>query len=282
MELEIIMISTNLELSLKHCNLALGDTIFEAEVNQDTVVGVGTTYITYDIHNFTDRMHIDTPTSREHRQGFSFNNQWEKTLNGWRMFPDISQTGIGTTSLGTDQSHKVMSVGSDTVATVLENVTKAMLLAVLDGTSKRTTTVGVGTTEAKKKIFFNAIGMATHRDFSMKPWGGSDAFISTHSSITSINSISRTSGIASIKTSSAHGLSTSFDDWGAIVNINTSSFNISTTTYPNGVPIVITGSDTFTYRNAGINTTISSGITGNIDIKVGWGGTSNNLHIAIL
>ena len=62
------MISTNLELSLKHCNLALGDTIFEAEVNQDTVVGVGTTYITYDIHNFTGALNIVLNTSAEERE----------------------------------------------------------------------------------------------------------------------------------------------------------------------------------------------------------------------
>ena len=67
------------------------------------------------------------------------------------------------------------------------------------------------------------------------------------------------------------------------MNLNTgiaTSFNISTETAPNGVPIVITSPTSFTYRNSGINTSISN-VSGTADIKVGWGGTSNNLHLYV-
>ena len=274
------MISTSLKLTLGHCDLKLGDPLFVPEITQDTIVGIGTTFITYDVHNFSDRMSVDTPTSRNDKHGFSFTNANDRLFNAFDLFPDISQTGIGTTMAG-NTVQPVGTVGRDTVRTVLENVTKAMLLALLDGTSKRTTTISTGSTETKKQIFFNTLGIGTGKDYSIKPWGGSDAFNSTHTTLSGISSISRTNNVAKITTSAAHGLNTSFNDWGAIVNINTSSFNISTTTYPNGVPIVITGDNTFTYRNTGINTSISSGITGITSITVGWGGTSNNLHLAI-
>ena len=273
---------TSYHQALVHLNLNLGDEYVKVNEanNQSSIVGVGTTFAVYDIHYFDDKMAVDTSISRENSHGFSFESKDEKYLDAFEMFPKLQEdVGIGTWPVGIAST--ALYVGKKTVESALENVTKAMLLALLDGTSKRTTTVGVGTTGAKKDIFYNALSQAWARDWTLKPWGGSDAFISTHSSVTA-SSISRTNNVAEITTSGAHGLSTSFDDWGAVVNINTSSFNISTSTYPNGVPIVITDNNTFTYRNTGINTSISSGITGITNITVGWGGTSNNLHTLLL
>ena len=65
------------------------------------------------------------------------------------------------------------------------------------------------------------------------------------------------------------------------MNLNTgiaTSFNISTSTYPNGVPIKIIDANTFAYQNVGINTPTTA-VVGISSIQVGWGGTSNNLHL---
>ncbi len=273
---------TSYYLALNYLNLALGDKYIRDNEGggQETIVGIGTSSYIYDLYNFSDRMHVDTPISRGTRQGFAFNVKQEKYWNAMEHMPSIGVSTVSTGSTHTGIGTDAPFIGYETIQKSQENVMKAMLLAILDGDSKRTTSVGIGTTHHKKDIFYNALRIHQCRDYSMKPWGGSDAFISTHTTLSGISSISRTSNVAEITTSAAHGLSTSFDDWGAIVNINTSSFNISTTTYPNGVPIVITGDNTFTYRNTGVNTSISSGITGNANITVGWGGTSNNLHIA--
>ena len=272
---------TSYYLALNHLNLTLGDDYIKSnEANgQESIVGIGTTFGIYDLHNFSDKMHVDTPISRGKLSGFAFKAREERYWNAFDDFPPLSsRVGIGSTTIGTNGISSSF-VGYETVQKSLENVTKAMLLAILDGNSKRTTTVGVGSTVDQKKIFFNTLYDERWRDNTAKPWGGTNAFVGTHSTITSISSISRTNNVAEITTSGAHGLSNSFDDWGAIVDINTSSFNISTSTYPNGVPIVISGTNTFTYRNTGVNTSISSGITGSIKTTVGWGGTSNNLHL---
>ena len=72
-----------------------------------------------------------------------------------------------------------------------------------------------------------------------------------------------------------------FDDWGVIMNLNTgiaTSFNISTSSYPNGVPVTIIDANTFSYNNVGINTPTTA-VVGIASIQVGWGGTSNDLHV---
>ncbi len=283
---------TAYELALNHFNLNLGDSyIKENEANnQETVVGIGNSIGFYDIHNFDDRMHIDTPISRNYRHGFSFESHDEKFYNFFEFFPALDFTaGIGTWANDADVAAQVAFastayyVGYKTVKNSLENVTKGMLLALLDGDSKRTSTVGIGSTSEKLKIFFNTLGIGSEgRDTTLKPWGGPNAFNTTYSTITGITSISRLNNVATVILNSNHGLDTNYDDWGAVLEvtgINTTSFSISTTTYPNGVPIVLTSNNSFTYRNIGLNTSHTSGITGTIDVKVGWGGTSNNLHL---
>ena len=154
-----------------------------------------------------------------------------------------------------------------------------MLLSILDGDSKRTANVGVGTTRAKLDIFFNTLKYPAHRNYSIKPWVNWNDSVGVCTPV----SIARTDNVATVTTNPAHGMSTSYDDWGVVMNLNTgiaTSFNISTETAPNGVPIVITSPTSFTYRNSGINTSISN-VSGTADIKVGWGGTSNNLHLYV-
>ena len=76
-------------------------------------------------------------------------------------------------------------------------------------------------------------------------------------------------------------MTTSFDDWGVIMNLNTgiaTSFNISTSSYPNGVPVTIIDANTFSYNNVGINTSTTA-VVGIASIQVGWGGSSTNLHL---
>tara|TARA_B100001250_G_scaffold335606_1_gene301844 strand:- start:588 stop:1454 length:867 start_codon:yes stop_codon:yes gene_type:complete len=283
---------TAYELALNHFSLNLGDSyIKENEANnQETVVGIGNSIGFYDIHNFDDGMHIDTPISRNYRHGFSFESHDEKFYDFFDFFPPLDPSaGIGTWSNDADVAANVAYastayyVGYKTVKNSLENVTKGMLLALLDGDSKRTSTVGIGSTSEKLKIFFNTLGIGSEgRDTTLKPWGGPNAFNTTHSTITGITSISRLNNVATVILNSNHGLDTNYDDWGAVLEvtgINTTSFSISTTTYPNGVPIVLTSNNSFTYRNIGLNTSHTSGITGTIDVKVGWGGTSNNLHL---
>tara|TARA_B100001250_G_scaffold348873_1_gene319778 strand:+ start:1334 stop:2176 length:843 start_codon:yes stop_codon:yes gene_type:complete len=275
---------TSYYLALNHLNLTLGDDYIKSNEgnNQESIVGIGDTFGIYDLHNFSDRMHVDTPISRGKFSGFAFKSREERYWNAFDDFPPLSsRVGIGSTTIGTNGISSSF-IGYETVQKSLENVTKAMLLAILDGTSKRTTTVGIGSIIDKKKIFFNTLYDERWRDNTAKPWGGANSFNSTHSTITGITSISRLNNVATVILNSNHGLNTNYDDWGAVLEvtgINTSSFNISTTTYPNGVPIVLTSNNSFTYRNIGLNTSHTSSITGTIDVKVGWGGTSNNLHL---
>ena len=170
-------------------------------------------------------------------------------------------------------------VGYKTIKNNLENVTKAMLIAILDNYGKRSTSVGVGTTAAKKSIFFNAISTPKTRSTSIAPWNGWNDPVG----VCTPTSISRTNNVAIVTTTPAHGMSTSYDDWGISMNLNTgisTSFNTSKVTYPNGVPIKIVDANTFSYQNVGINTTTTS-VTGIASVHIGWGGTSINLRMAI-
>ena len=170
-------------------------------------------------------------------------------------------------------------IGHKTIQRAIQTTSKAMLLSILDGDSKRTANVGVGTTRAKLDIFFNTLKYPAHRNYSIKPWVNWNDSVGVCTPV----SIARTDNVATVTTNPAHGMSTSYDDWGVVMNLNTgiaTSFNISTETAPNGVPIVITSPTSFTYRNSGINTSISN-VSGTADIKVGWGGTSNNLHLYV-
>jgi len=251
---------TSYSLALKHLSLNAGAGV--------TNISIGSSLTMFDMHNFRDGMNI-TPSTN---------------LN-----PNCSRYMIGRAAIlddfkyivSLDQESPYHDVGYANIQYYLEDVTKAMMLAILDGDSKRTTNVGIGSSYAKRKIFFNSLYKERYRDTSIKPWVNSGiGWTATHSIVNPVF-VSRNNNVAIVTTSPAHGLSTSFDDWGIVMNLNTgiaTSFNISTSTYPNGVPITIIDANTFSYSNMGINTAPTI-VTGTADVKVGWGGSSINLHL---
>lgn len=254
---------TAYELAAKYINLSLKDKyIRENEGSNKDIVSVGSSVVFYDIYNYADRMSAE-PT------GYQYEHSDEMWMNILGFFPDVT-VGVGTTGY---------FVGYKTFQRAIETTSKAMLLSILDGDSKRSTTVGVGSTRAKLDVFFNTLKYKGNRDLTKKPWLNWNDSVGICTPV----SIGRTDNIATVTTNPPHGMSTSYDDWGVVMNLNTgiaTSFNISTSTYPNGVPIVITSPTTFTYRNTGINTETTA-VSGTADIRVGWGGTSNNLHLYI-
>lgn len=280
---------TDHKFALKHINLGIGDTQFSMDhPGQETLVSVGSSLFVFDLHNFSDRMHLDTPLSRNSRTGFSLRSNDELFFNLIDYFPrlDTSSTGVGST-YAADIQAGILTTGTVTPTTVsncLEVVTKAMLISILEGNGKRTVGIGTSTLQEKKEIFLNCLTDSSFdRDFrnnSIKPW--SVGFNTTHSTISPVL-ISRNNNIAIVTTSPAHGLNASYDDWGVVMNLNTgiaTSFNTSTSEYPNGVPITIVDSTTFKYVNGGMNMN-STSVTGTADVKIGWGGTSINLHLEV-
>ena len=255
---------TAYELAGKYLNLSLSDQyIRETEGSNKDVVSVGSSIVIHDIYNYADKMSAD-PT------GYQFEHPDEKWMNLIGFYPDDVSVGIGTTGY---------FVGYKTFQRAIETTSKAMLLSLLDGDSKRTTTVGVGSTRAKLDIFFNTLKYKSSRDTTIKPWSNWNDSVG----ICTPTSISRNDNVAIVTTTPAHGMTTSYDDWGVIMNLNTgiaTSFNISTTRHPNGVPVKIIDANTFSYRNSGLNTSIT-GLSGTASIQVGWGGTSNNLHLYV-
>jgi len=264
---------TTYVLSLKNINLSLGEDEFASETsNQETLVGIGNSVVCFDIHNFSDRMCVDNYPSRNTKDGFSLESPTERVLSLFEYFPKLEDVNVG---LGSTTPY----VGYRTVKNSLENVTKAMLIAILENNSKRGSSVGIGSTYHKKNIFFNCLKQPQYRNNSIQPWNNWNETVG----ICTVVSIARSDNLATVVTSPAHGMSTSYDDWGVVMQINTgiaTSFNISTSFYPNGVPIKIIDENTFTYKSIGINTS-STSVTGTADIKVGWGGTSNNFHIIL-
>lgn len=270
---------TTYNLALNNIGFSLGDSyIKNNEANgQTTLVGAGNSFYLLDVHNFSDRMSIDNFLSRDYSHGFSFEHQDELILNASMFYPIDPTVGIGSTyASGITTTYYN---GYETIKGSLENVTKAMLCAVLEDNAKRGFVVGIGSTEAKKRIFYNSLATYPTRNYSIKPWSNWNNPIG----ICTPSFISRTNNVAIVTTTFPHGMTTSYDDWGVIMNLNTgiaTSFNISTSIYPNGVPIKIINSTTFSYQNIGINTS-STSVSGIASITVGWGGTSNNFHIQI-
>ena len=272
---------TSYVLALNNIGFSLGDPVIKNEEGgQETFVSAGSSFYYMDVHKFSDTMGIDNVASRNHRNGFGFESQNEKILELMGVFPPLDPTaGIGTWANVAAASSDTYHVGYKTIQNNLENVTKAMLIAILDNDGKRSTSVGVGTTAAKKSIFFNAISSFHNRNTSIAPWNGWNNSVG----VCTPTSVSRSGNVAIVTTTPAHGLNTSYDDWGISMNLNTgiaTSFNTSKVTYPNGVPIKIIDANTFSYQNVGINTA-STSVTGIASVHIGWGGTSINLRMAI-
>jgi len=272
---------TSYILALNNIGFSLGDPIIKNEEGeQETFVSAGSSFYYMDVHKFSDTMGIDNVASRNHRNGFGFESQNEKILELMGVFPPLDPTaGIGTWANVASASSDTYHVGYKTIQNNLENVTKAMLIAILDNDGKRSTSVGVGTTGEKKSVFFNAISTPNTRNTSIAPWNGWNNSVG----VCTPTSVSRSGNVAIVTTTPAHGLNTSYDDWGISMNLNTgisTSFNTSEVTYPNGVPIKIIDANTFSYQNVGINTA-STSVTGIASVHIGWGGTSVNLRMAI-
>ena len=248
---------TSYVLALNNIGFSLGDPVIKNEEGgQETFVSAGSSFYYMDVHKFSDTMGIDNVASRNHRNGFGFESQNEKILELMGVFPPLDPTaGIGTWANVAAASSDTYHVGYKTIQNNLENVTKAMLIAILDNDGKRSTSVGVGTTAAKKSIFFNAISTPNARNTSIAPWNGWNNSVG----VCTPTSVSRSGNVAIVTTTPAHGLNTSYDDWGISMNLNTgiaTSFNTSKVTYPNGVPIKIIDANTFSYHILNLHQTI--------------------------
>ena len=236
-------------------------------------ISIGSSLSAYNIYRFNDTMGIE-PSPIQSGIGNSFST----------FFGSVpSYVGIGSTVV---DFLKDEFTNLEAIHAYRNSVAKAMLIAILDGDSKRTTNIGVGSTASKVNTFFNClkkVGVAsaaanyTFRDVTSKPWSTWNNSVG----VCTPTSVSRSNNVAIVTTTPAHGMSSSYDDWGVIMNLNTgiaTSFNISTSIYPNGVPIKIIDANTFSYANVGINTSTTS-VVGIASIQVGWGGTSNDMHI---
>jgi hypothetical protein len=166
-------------------------------------------------------------------------------------------------------------IGHKNIQRHKESVIKAMMVALLTNNGKRSTTLSSDTLEEKQEIFFNCLRSSSIRDTTIKPW---DTWRDTHTTLNTLSTASKTNGVVTITTSSSHGLDTQYDDWGAVITTGDTNFDISAAEYPNGIPIKIIDTTTFTYRKSGSDVS-STSVTGSADIKIGWGGSSNNLHL---
>ena len=411
----ILIMLTSYNLSVKNFRLdglnVDADNAFGVNHNQETI-SIGSSLSVYGKQSFQDPMDIGwegfsgVNTSRAEKLYIAFNTIGSYTDGlSTSVYPSRETVGIGTTYGRLGWNRKDLdNLGYDNIRKWRDHISKAMIVALLDGNGKRTTSIGSSTLQEKVETFFNILQdndpKNRHPDINLsavnygaKPW---DTWYDSHSILT-ISSVSRSNNIATVTTSSAHGLSNSYDDWGAVITLNSSStqsysinvinngsgaytlsgndrngsvsgdndtvninvgdtitfnvnasghpfwiktsavtgtgyaasgvinngsqngsvswtpssagtyyyicqyhgsmngiisvsssdqsgisssFNISTSRYPNGVPIKITGLNTFHYKSIGFNTTTTA-INGTADIRVGFGGTSNDLHFYI-
>lgn len=237
--------------------LTYDDTI-KIESGNINSFGIGASLAIFDVHNFYDRMGVDPSLFSEKCKNEKFS-----IING----------GIGSFS----NSNKKAFLGQENVIKSRDSISKAMLIAILNGDSKRTVGIGTSSLSEKRQMFYNTLILDEYKDYTIKPWNNWNNPVGVCTPVY----VSRSNNVAIVTTSPAHGMTTAYDDWGVIMNLNTgiaTSFNISTSTYPNGVPVKIINQTTFSYQNVGINTSTIS-VTGISSIQVGWGGSSNNLHL---
>lgn len=259
---------TSYSLTLKHFNGGVSPNFIQDSI-PGVGVSIGSSLSVYDIHQFRDVMDVHA-YGKINSKTAKYNILINK-LCGTEDYVHFDEEPVGISTRG------YLDIGETQLAYYLEDVTKAMLLAILDGNSKRTTTIGIGTSAAKKAIFYNTLCKDQFKDYTIKPWVNWNNSVG----VCTPTSVLRNNNVAIVTTTPAHGMTTAYDDWGIVMNLNTgiaTSFNISTSTHPNGVPIKVIDANTFAYKNIGINTSTTS-VTGTADIRVGWGGTSNNLHL---
>lgn len=253
------MIKTTYLHALNYLNLSVDENP-TLGIGAGSTISSGSSLSIFDIFKFRDPMDI-APTGFLSQSGFT--TITEALLNGIGYFPPLNDENF--------------HISPDTVQGAMSSVVKAMMTAILDNNGKRSTSIGIGSSRAKAETVINTLKYEAKRDYNSAPyatWRNSVGIITP-------TSVSRNNNVAIVTTTPAHGLSTAFDDWGVVMNLNTgiaSSFNISTSTYPNGVPIRIINSTTFAYENIGINTDWTI-VEGTADVRVGWGGTTINLHL---
>ena len=259
---------TSYALTLKHFNGGEAPNFIQDSL-PGVGVSIGSSLAVYNIHKFDDVMDANA-YGKINRKTANYNILINKFVGG-DDYVHFEEEPVGVVTRG------YLDIGEKQLSQYLDSVTKAMLLAILDGDSKRTSTVGIVTSGAKKQIFYNTLRVDRYKDYSLKPWSNWNDSVG----VCTPTSVSRSNNVAIVTTTPAHGMSSTYDDWGVIMNLNTgiaTSFNISTSTYPNGVPVKIIDANTFAYQNVGINTPTTA-VVGIASIQVGWGGTSNNLHL---
>lgn len=230
-----------------------------AEQSIDTNGGVNL----FDLHNFKDTMDVDA-TSTIANSTAKYVIAAERLVGDQKYLNNLTQT----------DAENRFKIGYKKLQDYLDDVTKAMMIALLEGNAKRTTNLSSDALEDKRAIFYNTLKKDQFKDTSIKPWNN---WRDTHSTV-NISSVLRTNNVVTVTTTVPHNLDTNYDDWGAIISINNSEFDISSADHPNGVPIILTGSNTFTYAKSGADVQ-STSVVGTADIKIGWGGNSNNLHL---
>lgn len=249
------------KLALKNLNFNLhSDVNLQEETGRTSCIESSNSGISiYDAYNFNDRMDIEP-------HGYAGGSSTDAFLSAMG----------GPSSLEATEKTDYY-IGSENLQRHKESIIKAMMIALLTNNGKRSTTLNSDTVSERRKIFFNSIFNSLSRDPDLRPWNTWRDSVG----VCTPTSVSRSNNVAIVTTTPAHGMTTSFDDWGVIMNLNTdiaTSFNISTSTYPNGVPVKIIDANTFSYNNVGINTSTTA-VVGIASIQVGWGGSSTNLHL---
>ena len=252
------------QLALKNLSFNLhNDVNFQEETGRTSSIEFSNNELSiYDVYNFDDRMDIEP----HGYTGGSANDAWFSAMGG----PASLEYEPGVTEKNNS------FIGGKNLQRHKESVIKAMLVALLTNNGKRSSTLNSDSLDDRRKVWFNCLlQTGPSRDTTIKPW---NTWRDTHTTLNTLSSASKTNGVVTITTSSAHGLDTQYDDWGAIITTGNANFDISSIDYPNGVPIKIVNATTFTYRKSGSNVS-STSISGSADIKIGWGGASNNLHL---
>lgn len=247
------------QLALKNLNFNLhNDVNLQEETGRTSSIEFSNDEISiYDVCNFNDRMDI---VPHEYTAGSS---------------TDAYLTAMGGPSSLEGTERNETFIGNKNLQRHKESVIKAMMIALLTNNGKRSSTLNSETLRDRTKTFFNCLTIDGVRNTSYKPW---NTWRDTHTTLTTLSTASKTNGVVTITTSSAHGLDTQYDDWGAVITTGDTNFDISAAEYPNGIPIKIIDTTTFTYRKSGSDVS-STSVTGSADIKIGWGGPSNNLHL---
>ena len=254
------------QLALKNLSFNLhNDVNFQEETGRTSSIEFSNNELSiYDVYNFDDRMDIEP----HGYTGGSTNDAWFSAMGG----PASLEYEPGVTEKNNS------FIGGKNLQRHKESVIKAMLVALLTNNGKRSSTLNSDSLDDRRKVWFNCLlQTGPSRDTTIKPWNNS--WRNTHTTLTNSGiTATKTNGVVTVNTSTPHGLDAQYDDWGIVIETGNSNFDMTSATYPNGVPIKIIDAYSFTYRKSGSDTPATS-ISGTFDVKIGWGGSSNNLHL---